>query len=74
MDKLFPVLPHILSENGVFYLLAVEENKPGYNDSNIYIYNTVVIFKFGIIKVRKVLDEEETFTLSERTFVLNKDY
>ena len=29
MDKLFPVVPDILSGNGVFYLLVLEENKPG---------------------------------------------
>ena len=29
MDKLFPVVPKMLSESGVFYLLVLEENKPG---------------------------------------------
>jgi hypothetical protein len=29
MDKIFPIVPNILSENGVFYLLVLEDNKPG---------------------------------------------
>ena len=29
MDKIFPVVPKMLSESGVFYLLVLEENKPG---------------------------------------------
>ena len=29
MDKIFPIVPNILSENGVLYLLVLEENKPG---------------------------------------------
>ena len=37
MDKLFPVIPRILSDEGVFYLLAVEENKPGYK-SGLFCY------------------------------------
>ena len=26
---MFPVVPEILSDQGIFYLLAVEENNPG---------------------------------------------
>ena len=28
MDRLFPQIPLLLSEHGVFYLLALKENKP----------------------------------------------
>ncbi|XP_014214772.1 hemK methyltransferase family member 2 [Copidosoma floridanum] len=28
MDRLFPKIPHILSDNGFFYLLVIKDNKP----------------------------------------------
>lgn len=28
MDKLFPYIPHLLSDNGIFYLVTIKENDP----------------------------------------------
>ncbi|XP_028406096.1 methyltransferase N6AMT1-like [Dendronephthya gigantea] len=47
MDKLFPIVPKILSEKGVFYLLVLEENKPA------EICNIMALFGFETKTVLK---------------------
>ncbi|GLV36355.1 HemK methyltransferase 2 [Carabus blaptoides fortunei] len=54
MDKLFPKLPTLLSENGVFYLVAIKENNP---EEIMDIMTREYNFISTIIKERRILGE-----------------
>ena len=44
MDRLFNLVPDLLSDNGCFYLVTIAENKPGLSDR---IYLTLKTVKLG---------------------------
>lgn len=54
MDQLFPKLPALLSENGVFYLVAIKENNP---EEIMTIMSKEYNFKSSIVKERRILGE-----------------
>lgn len=53
MDKLFPKIPDLLTENGVFYLVVIKENNP----NEICDYFKKLNFKTEFINDRKVRGE-----------------
>jgi release factor glutamine methyltransferase len=53
MDRLFPVVPNLLSQRGVFYLVVISENCP----DDIKRVMDELGFDMHIVKERKVRGE-----------------
>lgn len=41
MDRVFPLIPQLLSAEGVFYLVVIQENKPGRNHRRMIFTNWI---------------------------------
>lgn len=46
MDRFFPMIPQLLSDHGLFYLVTVSDNKPGNFVSVIHL-NVFVFFNLS---------------------------